>query len=104
MINIKLHYIKKRISTIEIKGHAGYAKSGKDIVCASVSTLLISSVNNINAIDDSFLDYKETDGYAKIICKSDNDTCYIIIDNMITAFYDLQKDYSKYISIFKKEE
>ena len=33
-----------------VSGHAGYAKRGQDIVCASVSSLVINTVNAIEAL------------------------------------------------------
>jgi uncharacterized protein YsxB (DUF464 family) len=38
---------------IDIKGHAGYAKRGQDIVCASVSTLVYFFVNCVMKIDET---------------------------------------------------
>ena len=40
-----------------MKGHAGYAKSGEDIVCAGVSALVINTINSIEAFtEDTFAD------------------------------------------------
>lgn len=35
-----------------IDGHAGYAKKGKDIVCAAVSALVINAINSIERFTD----------------------------------------------------
>ena len=32
------------------KGHAGYAKAGKDIVCASISVLVINTINSLEEL------------------------------------------------------
>ena len=37
------------IDKIEIKGHANYSLHGSDIVCASVSSIAITTVNAINS-------------------------------------------------------
>jgi uncharacterized protein len=37
----------QRIRKFELSGHAGYAESGLDIVCAAVSALSISAVNGL---------------------------------------------------------
>ena len=34
-------------ASIEVKGHAGYAKRGEDIVCAAISVLTINTINSI---------------------------------------------------------
>ena len=47
MINILVLKDKENIITIEATGHSGYAESGSDIVCSSVSTLLQSLINGL---------------------------------------------------------
>ena len=45
MIKIKLEKNNDNIKNIIIKGHALYDDYGKDIVCASVSSTIITSVS-----------------------------------------------------------
>lgn len=37
----------KAVRRIEIKGHAGYAEYGQDVVCAAVSALAINMANSV---------------------------------------------------------
>ena len=37
---------------IECKGHAGFADSGEDIVCAAVSVLTINTINSIEVLTE----------------------------------------------------
>lgn len=37
----------------QVSGHAGYGKSGKDIICASVSALTINTVNAIEQLTEN---------------------------------------------------
>ena len=58
---------------MKILGHANYAEYGKDIVCASVSSLITCTVNNISVVDSSSVKY-EDDGnkiYIEIINNND---------------------------------
>ena len=48
---------------IEIKGHANYDTIGKDIVCASVSSIAISSINLALRFDKDSLKVVEKEGY-----------------------------------------
>ncbi len=41
------HNFAKMVLSIEAKGHAGYAEAGKDIVCASVSTLMYTLAQSV---------------------------------------------------------
>ena len=46
---------------IEIKGHAYFDDIGKDIVCASVSSIVITTINAILEIDESTIYYEDLD-------------------------------------------
>ena len=83
------------------KGHAGYAMSGKDIVCAAVSSTVITSVNSCLAIDNESISYEDKNGLDIKVLKDDEVTTKII-NVMITNLYELEKVYPKNIKI--KEE
>ena len=84
---------------ITIKGHSGYAIEGSDIVCASVSSICITTVNALLSIDEDCIEYEEKDGYLNIKIKKHNDTIDKLIDNMVNLLRELEKDYKKYIEI-----
>ena len=73
------------INNIEISGHSGYKEIGSDIVCASVSSICITTVNAIINIDSNAIKYKDLDGYLNIDIISEPDVIsfdYVeIIDN-----------------------
>ena len=81
---------------IIIKGHAGYEEVGKDIVCASVSSIVITSVNSILRIDNTAITYEENGGILIKILKH-NEIVDKLIDNLIDLLKDLEKQYPKYI-------
>ena len=47
MIKAKVFWQGKRLIGFDLKGHADYAPEGKDIVCAAVSVLAITTVNSL---------------------------------------------------------
>ena len=47
MINVTIVKSNNKIITIEATGHSGYAESGSDIVCASVSSLTQALINGL---------------------------------------------------------
>ena len=83
---------------IVIKGHANYDELGKDIVCASVSSMVITTVNAILRIDNEAIKYSDTDGVIIDIIKDDEIVNKLII-NLISLLEDLKKQYPKYIEI-----
>ena len=84
---------------ITIKGHSGYSEQGFDIVCASVSSICITTVNALLSIDEDCIEYEENDGYLNIKIKKHNETIDKLIDNMINLLKELEKNYRKYIEI-----
>ena len=53
---------------IECSGHAGFAESGDDIVCAAISVLTINLINSIDRFTEDKItcDQNEDDGYISI--------------------------------------
>lgn len=84
---------------IIIKGHSGYASEGSDIVCASVSSICITTVNALLSIDEDCIDYIEKDGYLNIKIKKQDEVIDKLINNMINLLKELEKEYKKYIEI-----
>lgn len=41
---------KKRIKSIVIEDHAQYAKTGEDIVCAAISSLVYTFINSLERV------------------------------------------------------
>lgn len=88
--------------TITLKGHAGFADYGKDIVCASVSSVVTASVNDIHTVNANALNYQD-DGNVMIIKISLDDELVVkLFNNLKEILIDLSKDYPKNIEL--KEE
>ena len=89
----------KKNEVIEISGHANYDEFGKDIVCASVSSVVMTTVNSIMSIDDSSISYVD-DGDKIIIKKlNDNDIVDKLLNTMILILKDLERQYKKNIKV-----
>ena len=76
---IKVNINKNKII---ITGHAGYADYGKDIVCASVSSIVITSINAILRIDNKFLTYEESDNLTINILGNNKDCLLTYKENI----------------------
>lgn len=101
MIKVKLTKIDNNITKIIIKGHANFADFGKDIVCASVSSTVITTVNILLSLDNECIKYDDTKGLTINILKN-NDVTNKIISVLVTNLQELEKAYPKNIQI--KEE
>ena len=88
-------------------GHAGYSEYGTDIVCASISVLVINTINSI-----------ETFTSVPYICEADEETgdidfrfteevspdAALLIESMILGLTEIQNDYGKKFLILDFKE
>ena len=98
MIKVNVKKNNDNISELVIKGHAGYDVHGKDIVCAAVSSMAITTINNIIALDDS-IDYEENSGLLIIRVKRDTEVNNKLLDNLVRMLTELMNQYPKNIEI-----
>ena len=96
---IRVIYNKKNI---KISGHANFNDYGKDIVCASVSSIVYTTINSILNINNDAIKISDTkDLIIDII--SDDSITRSLLDTMINLLYDLALQYPKNIKISKGE-
>lgn len=95
---IKVTLIKKDnvITNINIIGHAGYDVSGKDIVCAAVSSISITTINALLKYDKDSISYKNS---LEITIHKHDKVIDLLIDNMLDMLKELEQDYKKYIKV-----
>lgn len=98
MIKVNVKKNNDNINELVIKGHAGYDVHGKDIVCAAVSSMAITTVNNIIALEDSIY-YEENSGLLKIRVEKDTDINQKLLNNLIRMLSELENQYPKNIEI-----
>jgi len=101
MIKVRIKKNNDLIESIKCSGHAGYADYGKDIVCASFSTMIITTINAILEIDQDAISYTDNNNLEIINIKKDNITNKLLY-NLVNMIYELKENYDKNIDI--KEE
>lgn len=101
MIKVSIKKENDIITNVKVEGHAGYGVKGNDIVCASVSSIVITSLNAIIRIDKNSIDYKQDEGFIEVKIKKHDKYIYVLIDNMIFLLKELEKDYKKNIEIYE---
>ncbi len=90
-------------NTVRVSGHANYAEYGKDIVCASVSSVIATIVNCIMNLDKSSITYQD-DGKTIIITKiNNNEVVNTIFATMIDILKDLENQYKENIKVESEE-
>ena len=98
---IKIKVGKKNIS---ILGHADYDDFGKDIVCASVSSIVMCSIEAIANFDVKAIDIKQSKDKLDIIINKQDNITQKLITNMLNCLKELEKKYPQNIEIIDKEE
>lgn len=97
---IKVKVLKQQII---ITGHADFADYGKDIVCASCSSIIITSINCALRYKSDSIKYQELKDKLVIDILSDDKVVAIIIDNMLAMLSELALTYKKNIKIVKED-
>ena len=89
------------------QGHAGYDRSGKDIVCAATSILIINTVNSIEQFTDvefeSSSDEKKASIKFMITTNKNNKESLVLLKAMELGLTEVARDNPKYISITFEE-
>ena len=99
MIKVEVHK-----DNISIHGHAMYDDYGKDIVCAAVSSIVMTSVESIASLNKEAIDLEEDKDKITIIINEHDTNTDKLIDTMIDLLKELEKKYPKNIKITNKEE
>ena len=94
------------IRKFTVDGHSGFAESGEDIVCASLSSIVQTAVLGILMIVELELEMERDDerGYLKFTLpekldsKQDIQAC-AILDTMVCGISDLYESFSDFIEL-----
>ena len=107
MINVTVTKDNKDIKTIEVKGHSGYEEMGKDIVCSSVSTALILTINLLEKLNFKF-SYQSDDKIPYMSLNIDGENSeddlnliQTILGNLVDNLSQVEKQYKKYLKIYE---
>ena len=91
-------------NNISILGHANYDDYGKDIVCAAVSSVVMTSIEGIASIDNTAIDINQNKDRLDIIINKHDSITDKLINNMLNCLKEIEKKYYQNIKITNKEE
>ena len=95
---------KQRYKGFAISGHAGYAESGRDIVCAAVSALAINTVNSIEKFTEDDIRAEEKNGLLKVKFTGNlSKESILLMDAMLLGLQGVEDGNKKYLKIIFKE-
>ena len=96
--------VEVKKNSISIVGHANFSDYGRDIVCAAVSSVVITSIEAISRFDEKAVDIEKKADLLDIKINKHDVITNKLIDNMLTCLKEIEKKYSKNIKITYKEE
>ena len=99
MIKVTIEKENSKYKKITILGHALYDDYGKDIVCSACSSIVITTINGILALNRDSLSYMVSKKGMKIDIKNQDEITQILIHNMISLLKELEENYKEYIEV-----
>lgn len=93
-------------------GHAGYAKKGRDIVCAAVSVLVINTINGIDSFteDAFFVETPDAEMDSAIndidfrLTETVSSETKILLDTLVLGLTEIKKTYGdSYLTLLFEE-
>lgn len=96
----------KTLKGFEIKGHAGWADSGQDIVCAGISLLAITTQNAIECFcEDKFIQTcNEKKGVMKFVIEGlPGHDAELLLEAAKLGFEGIAAEYDEFVSMKIKE-
>lgn len=85
--------VKVTQSGLTVDGHAGYAETGKDIVCAAVSALTQNLVNSMEALTDDRVICEMQHGYINITWENLSEASKLLVDSFFIGICSIIEAY-----------
>ncbi len=110
MIRACFHFEEstQKILGADISGHAGMDEYGYDIVCASVSSLVIAAINGLEEYVQTDVKAKVENGTTSFTIDEDDalksTQAQAIVNTMYLAMLGLEDEYEDYIEVTITEE
>lgn len=88
-----------RQDKITVSGHAEYAESGKDIVCAGVSVLTQSLIQSIEHLTEDKIEYEISPGRVDIKYENLSEKSRVLVDSFFVGICMIADEYPEYVRI-----
>lgn len=86
---------------LTVDGHAGYAETGNDILCAAVSALAQGLAHSLSALTEDAISYQFRDGHMDIKYENLSEKGKLLVDSFFIAISDIQLTYGEeYVQIY----
>ena len=106
MTTVQVRRDESGVCGLRVSGHAGYARSGRDIVCAAASVLITTCANSLESVANvtPVLDMQEEPAVIDVSlprglsAQRDHDA-RIVLQTTLQGFTDIAAQYPRYLQI-----
>ena len=96
---MKLIEASVRRDGITVKGHANYAVSGSDIVCAGVTALAQTLIKSIKDLTDDKIEYEISPGRVDIKYGNLSEKSKTLVDSFFIGVCTIADEFPEYVRI-----
>lgn len=100
MISVKYSLDNNTYTYLSVKGHADSDEYGKDLICASVSSIMFGLMNCLDGYKN--VSIKEKDNHIEIINASDLDEVNNYLYLTLTQLKTIEESYKEFIKVERK--
>ena len=97
---IRIHHDHNGITIV---GHAEYAESGKDIVCAGITALVEQLILSIDKLTPNTPVYSMEPGYVNVKVGSPTEETKLLIDCFFIGAENIADDFPDYVRVTRRE-
>lgn len=91
--------VRIRPERIEIFGHAGYAESGKDIVCAGVTALTQTLIQSIENLTDDKIEYRISPGKVEVEYGNLSEKSKTLVDSFFIGICLIAEEFPEHVKV-----
>ena len=91
--------VSVRKDGIEISGHAGYAETGKDIVCAGVTVLTQTLIRSMEDLTRDEIECEISPGRADIHYRNLSEEGKLLVDSFFIGVCSIADEFPDYVRI-----
>ncbi len=106
----RIHIYRKNEDIVKyiVEGHTGFAESGEDIVCAAVSALAMHTLNGLTDVVGVSVGFEVREAYLECVLPADlsggeRTKANVLLNSLYLSLKNLEKQYTKYITITELE-
>ena len=101
MIKAKYEVKDGSYLSLDVKGHAEYGEYGKDLICASVSSILFGFMNALDELQEN-VEIRQSENHITVEDHSGSDRVQNYFELVIIQLKTIEESYGNFIKVERK--